>query len=51
MDDIVAVTEAELDLRVTSYHQLISILEECLFSSPLDPGGLKGRWRSLWSST
>ena len=50
MDDILAVTEAELDLRLTSYHQLIGILEEGLFSSPLDPGGLKGRWRSLWNN-
>ena len=50
MNDIVAVTEAELDLRLTSYHQLIALLEERLFSSDLDPGGLKGRWRSLWSN-
>ena len=35
MDDIVAVTEAELDLRLTSYHRLIGIVEERLiFISP-----------------
>ncbi len=46
--DLLAITGAQPDLRLTSYHQLSKILDKFLFSTQQDPGGFRSRWRSLW---